>query len=87
MNINHKQKELIDFLFKSVKEKYPEIEFLNLSVSPDDREHIWINISADMDEDKEIDMRYYAAGIEADIHIDYGYRISIMSENPNGVYA
>jgi hypothetical protein len=85
--MNHKQKELVETLFDKVKEKYPEIEFISLSRNPDDPEHIWINVKADMDEEREIEMGSYAAEIEADIHIDYGYRISIMAENPNVVYA
>jgi hypothetical protein len=45
--MNLKQKELIDFLFTTLKKEY----------------------------------------IEADIHIDFGYRISIMPEIPNMVIA
>jgi len=51
--MNHKQKELIDELFNKVKAKYPEIIFKDLSVSPDDPDHIWINVIADMDEERE----------------------------------
>ena len=79
MNINHKQKALIDELFNAIKEKYPEIIFDNLSTSPDDPEHIWINVLATIDETREMEMERYAAGLEADIHINFGYRISIMS--------
>ena len=86
MNINYKQKQLIDELFNKVKSKYPVIKFKNLDVSPDDPEHIWINVIADMDEDKEIEMMEYSAELEADLLLDYGYRISIMPENPNAVY-
>lgn len=49
--------------------------------------HIWINVIADMDEDLEIEMNLYASELRADILLDYGYAISIMSENPNAVYA
>ncbi len=87
MRINYKQKQLIDDLFHQVKGKYPEIVYKDLEVSPDDPEHIWINVIADMDEDKEIQMMEYSAELETDILMDYGYRISIMPENPNSVYA
>ncbi|MDQ1266237.1 MAG: hypothetical protein QG635_1389 [Bacteroidota bacterium] len=87
MKMNHKQEELVGSFYKIVKEMYPEIELLNLSINPDDPEHIWINVKADMDEDREIEMSLFAAGIEADIDIEYGYRISVMSENPNSIYA
>lgn len=87
MKINYKQKQLVDELFNKVRSKYPEIEFKNLDVSPDDSEHIWINVIANMDEDEEINMRHYASELAVDMLINYGYRISIMPENPNSVYA
>jgi len=86
MSINHKQQQLIDELFNKVKEKYPEIVFKDLQSSPDDPEHIWINVIADIDEDREIEMREYSVDLEIDLLIDFGYRISIMSENPNILY-
>jgi hypothetical protein len=87
MRINHKQKQLIDELFNKVKEFYPEIIYKDLQIDPDDSEHIWINVIADMNEDREIEMRHYSANLETDILLDYGYALSIMSENPNAVYA
>jgi len=87
MRINHKQKQLMDELFDKVKERYPEIVFKDLQVSPDDPDHIWINVIADMDEDREIEMNRFSASLEIDILVDYGYAFSIMSENPNAVYA
>jgi hypothetical protein len=87
MRINHKLQQLIDELINKVKNQYPEIVFKDLQVSPDDPEHIWITVIADMDEDKEIEMRHYAADIATDILMDYGYDLSIMPENPNSVYA
>jgi hypothetical protein len=87
MRINIKQKQLIDELFNKVKNKYPEIVLRNLETSPDDQEHIWINVIADMDEDEVIEMRHFASDLEVDILMDYGYAISIMPENPNMVFA
>ncbi len=87
MRNNIKQQQLIDELFSKVKEKYPEIVFQNLECSPDDSEHIWVNVIANMDEDKEIEMHHFASELATDILLDYGYQISIMSENPNAVYA
>jgi hypothetical protein len=87
MRLNHKQKQLMDELFNKVKECYPEIIFKDLQISPDDPEHIWINVIADMDEDKAIELRHYAADLATDILIDYGYDFSIMPENPNAVFA
>ena len=87
MRVNHKQQQLIDELFNKVKEQYPEIVFKDLQVSPDDHEHIWINVIADMDEDRQIEMTHLASDIATDILMDYGYMISIMPENPNIVFA
>ncbi|MBM2814147.1 MAG: hypothetical protein HW421_909 [Ignavibacteria bacterium] len=87
MNINHKQEQLIDEFLAKVKDKYPEIILKNLSTSPDDPDHIWINVIADMDEDREMELLHFSALIEADIDYDFGYRISIMPENPNVVYS
>ncbi len=87
MRINLKQKQLIDEMINKVKLQFPEIVYKNLEVSPDDPEHIWIIVEADMDEDREILMRHYSAELQTDILMDYGYMISIMSDNPNTVYA
>lgn len=87
MRINLKQQQLVDELFNKVKEKYPEIVFKGLEVSPDDREHIWIIVDADMDEEREIEMCSYSASLQIEILLDFGYQISIMADNPNTVYA
>ena len=87
MRINYRQQQLIEELYNKVKSRFPQINYKDLEVSPDDPEHIWINVIADMDEDKEIEMMEYSAELGTDILSDYGYRISIMPENPNAVYA
>ncbi|MBM2815309.1 MAG: hypothetical protein HW421_2071 [Ignavibacteria bacterium] len=86
MRINHKQQQLIDEMFDKVKQRYPEIVFKDLQTSPDDPDHIWINVIADMDEDREIEMVHYSSELETDLLLDYGYAFSIMFENPNKVY-
>ena len=86
MNLNSKQQQLVKELFTKVKEQYPEIEFKHLETSPDDPEHIWIIVNADMDEDREIEMNSYSAELRIEILLKYGYAISIMAENPNTVF-
>jgi hypothetical protein len=86
MQLNHKQEELVENMFNKVKKKFPEIIFKNLETSPDDPEHIWINVLADMDEDKEIRLIQYSSKIDYNFFMKYGYRISIMPENPSLVY-
>jgi len=87
MNVNLKQKQLIDELFTRAKDKFPEIIFKNLDNSPDDPEHIWVNVIADMDEEREIKLVHYTSKIQNEILTKYGYAISIMPENPNLILA
>ena len=87
MNINHKQMQIIDEVLKKAKNKFPEIVFKNIETSPDDPEHIWINVIADMDEEKEIQLIRYSGKLDNEILTKFGYKITIMPENPNFVYA
>jgi len=65
-----------------VQTRFPEIEFLNLQRSPEDREHIWINVLAPMSEEREIQLSRYAAGLAADILVEFDIMLSVMPENP-----
>ncbi len=87
MRINIKQQQLIDELLAKVKERYPEIVLRNLEPSADDPDDIWINVIANMNEERQWEMAHYAAELETDILLDYGYALSILSHNPNAVYA
>lgn len=64
---NFKKQQLMDELFNKVKEHYPEILFKDLQTRPDDPEHVWINVLADIDKDREIEMRHYAVELAIDI--------------------
>ena len=59
--INFKQQELIDEFFQVVKEQFPEIKFINITFSPDDPTHIWINVTTPDDEDRRIELSEFAA--------------------------
>ncbi|NLO18934.1 MAG: hypothetical protein GX121_03505 [Ignavibacteria bacterium] len=87
MRINYRQQQLIEELYNKVKSKYTQIKFKDLEVSPDDPEHIWINVISTLDEDEEIEMMGYSAELGTELLEEYGYRISIMPENPNTVFA
>jgi hypothetical protein len=87
MKINQKQQKLIDKILERVKENYPEIVFKNLQRSPEDPRDIWINVIADMDEDREIELRHFSAKVGNEIFNKYGFDIFIMPENPNTMYA
>jgi hypothetical protein len=77
-----KQQECIQHLFRQVQKRFPEIEFICLERSPEDKEHIWINVLAPMPEEREIELSRYAAGLAADILVDFDIMLSIMPENP-----
>ena len=76
--INFKQKELIDELFCVLKEKFPEVELIDITESPEDADDLWMNITAPQDEEKEIELREFASNNTTDILLDFGYHVSIM---------
>jgi hypothetical protein len=80
--LNFKQHELVGSILNDVLEHYPEVEFVSLQRNPDDINHIWINVQAPMDEDRELELMSYGAGLCTDILLDYGYAFSLMTENP-----
>lgn len=79
---NHKQQELIAALLAKVQAKFPEIRFKNYELNPDDKEHIWVVVDAPMSEERQIELGRFAADFSTDILVDYGYAISLMSDNP-----
>ena len=78
MRINFKQEELIEGLMKIVRDRYPEIKLINVTESPEDSESLWINVTAPEDEDREIELREFAADKTTDILTDYGYHMLVM---------
>ena len=76
--MNFKQKELIDTFFQTVKAKFPEIEWLGVTESPEDPSDLWVNVTAPEDEDREIEMIELAGHKSTDVLLDYGYSILIM---------
>ncbi len=73
-----KQKGLIDKLFAAIKEKFSEIELINITESPEDPNDLWVNVTAPENEDREIELVEFASEKATDILLDYGYHISIM---------
>ncbi len=76
--INFKQQELIDELLHAVKTKFPEVEFLNVTESPEDPADLLLNITAPEDEDREIELSEFTSQLSTDILQDYGYLILVM---------
>jgi hypothetical protein len=86
MKINIKQQELVDEIIKKAKVRFPEIQFKDLTTSPDDPEHIWINVITNMEDDKEMELIHFSSKLDYNILMKYGYKITLMPENPNVVY-
>lgn len=56
--MNIKQVELSHMLFKKLHQQFPEIELVNITESPINPDHIWVNITVNItmpeEEEKEI---------------------------------
>ncbi len=84
--INFKQQQLLDELFQAVKTKFPEVEFLNVTESPEDPADLLLNVTAPEDEDREIELSEFTSQLSTDILQDYGYLILVMTRR-NGKLA
>ncbi len=84
--INFKQQQLLDELFQAVKLKFPELEFINVTESPEDPADLLLNVTAPEDEDREIELSEFASQLSTDILQDYRYLILVMSRS-NGSLA
>jgi len=76
---NPKQIELSNMLFNKLKEEFPEIEFVGLSESVENRDNIWVNIKYPLDEDRQLELYELSGDISTDILLDYGYSINTVS--------
>jgi len=79
--MNFKQQELVGQYFQTVKTKFPEIEFLGVTESPEDPQDLWVNILSPLDEDRETELIELAGELTIEMLVQYGYHISIMPRN------
>ncbi len=77
--MNRIQEKLVRRLFHMVKEKYPDIQFLNVENSPEDPADLILNVLVNCDEDTEIEIKEYAASLANDILMDYDYLIFFLT--------
>lgn len=77
--INFKQRELSQLLFDKLKKRFPELELVDIVESPENSNSIWVNVIMPDDEDREIEVREMASELSADINMDYGYHILVLS--------
>jgi hypothetical protein len=82
--LNFKQEELIRQLVKDIRATFPEVNFINVTPSPENPDELWIRVTAPADEEKEFELREFSANRTMDILLDYGYHMLVMpTHNPN----
>lgn len=79
--MKRKVKTLAMDLFETTQKKFPEIKFVNIQEHPEQADRYWINVSGDMDEEREIDMGRFVARKAMDILVKEGYSFAIMLDN------
>lgn len=76
--INDKQMELSRMLFDKLKDKFREIELVDVIESPENPNTLWVRIAMPEDDDREIELVEMAGEISTDILLEYGYHILII---------
>ncbi len=76
---NDKQLELSQMLFAKVKDRFPEVELVDITETAYNPSNIWVNITRPSDEDRLIELEDVSAEISTDILLDYGYHITVSS--------
>ncbi|MDM8517316.1 hypothetical protein QUF76_14030 [Desulfobacterales bacterium HSG16] len=76
--INFKQEELIERLMSQIREKFPEVDLINITEHPEDPESLWINVTGPEDEDRDMELIEFAGDKVTDILMDYGYHMLVM---------
>lgn len=71
-------KPVYRLIWKEVKEKFPEVEFIEVTESPEDPDDLWINVTTPADEDRETALIKFSGEQATNILLDYGYHILIM---------
>jgi len=79
--MNRKVKELAMEFFAETQKEFPEICFINIQEHPEQADRYWINVSGDMDEDREIQMGRFTAEKTLDSIVKHGYSFAIIVDN------
>ncbi len=86
--LNFKQQELQERLLNDIRARFPEVEHLYTTPSPETPGELWIHVTAPADEDREIALLEYCGEKVMDIHLDYGYPMLVLPiAKPNGTKA
>ncbi|QTA91468.1 hypothetical protein [Desulfonema magnum] len=76
--INFRQKELIEELMNQIGKKFPEIELIDVTESPEDPESLWINVTEPGTEERMLELTEFSGDKTMDILLDYGYHMLVM---------
>ncbi|NUO79897.1 hypothetical protein HUU05_07455 [candidate division KSB1 bacterium] len=79
--INFKQEQLINEFMEAITEKFPEVELIEVTESPEDPADLWLNVTSPKEIDRKIALREFAAEKSTDILSDYGYLFLVMPRN------
>ena len=85
--LNIRQEELIKEFIAAIQQRFPEVELIEVTPSPENPNDLWLNVTAPDDEDREIELIEFAAEKGTDILLDYGYHLLVMPEKRTAVIA
>ncbi len=83
IDLNHKQRELADYVVSELRHHFPEVCAAVYEQVPTYSEYVQITIFArGADEDRISEIRSFGADIVSDILVDYGYMMLVGVHNP-----
>ncbi len=78
---NLKQREIIEKLVEDIQKRFPEVEFIDVTPSPENPNDLWINVTAPEAEVREFELMEFAADKTTDILLNYGYHMLVMPDD------
>ncbi len=75
--MNYKQKELVDKFISIIKDKYPLIDYLHVTESPDDPNDLWVHFYVPYDENIQTEISEFAGMLSSDFLVEYGWLLII----------
>ena len=61
-----------------IQRKFPEARLVNVTPSPENPDIPWVKITTPEDEDRKIKRDEFASEKEAEVLLEYGYRMMLM---------
>jgi uncharacterized protein YlxP (DUF503 family) len=77
--ITRKQMALARLFLQRLKERFPELELVNITASAVDSHDVWVNVVIPEDEDRRIAIRELSAEISTGFLETHGYSITVSS--------